>query len=112
MTWWEYLTTYAGLTFVVVGVAFFTAGTIGLVRFPDIRNQLHAVTKADNLGLGLVLLGCGVLIGSWTTGLVLLLTWLMALGASSVSAQLIAQTEAPSESPEGNARRDKHEGVP
>ena len=32
----------------IIGVTFFTAGTIGLIRFPDVRSQLHALTKADN----------------------------------------------------------------
>ncbi|WP_258934164.1 monovalent cation/H(+) antiporter subunit G [Nesterenkonia pannonica] len=47
-----------GLALVVVGALFFTAGTVGLLRFPDVRSQLHALTKADNLGLGLMLARC------------------------------------------------------
>ena len=39
------------------GVFFFFAGTVGLLRFPDSLTRLHALTKADNLGLGLVVLG-------------------------------------------------------
>ena len=34
------------------GVFFFLAGTVGLLRFPDSLTRLHALTKADNLGLG------------------------------------------------------------
>ena len=41
----------------VVGAFFFLAGTVGLLRFPDIYTRLHALAKADNLGLGCVLLG-------------------------------------------------------
>ena len=47
---WTILTISAGLFF-------FLAGTIGLLRFPDTLTRLHALTKADNLGLGLVVLG-------------------------------------------------------
>ena len=36
---------------------FFFAGTVGLLRFPDSLSRLHALTKADNLGLGLIVLG-------------------------------------------------------
>ena len=32
------------------------AGTVGLLRFPDPLSRLHALTKADNLGLGLIVL--------------------------------------------------------
>lgn len=41
----------------LAGAFFFFAGTIGLLRFPDVYTRLHALTKADNLGLGLVVLG-------------------------------------------------------
>jgi multicomponent Na+:H+ antiporter subunit G len=39
------------------GAFFFLAGTVGLLRFPDTLTRLHALTKADNLGLGLIMLG-------------------------------------------------------
>ena len=42
---------------VSAGALFFLAGTIGLLRFPDTLTRLHALTKADNLGLVLVVLG-------------------------------------------------------
>ena len=42
---------------VSAGAFFFLAGTVGLLRFPDSLTRLHALTKADNLGLGLVVLG-------------------------------------------------------
>jgi multicomponent Na+:H+ antiporter subunit G len=74
----------------IVGLLFFTAGTIGLIRFPDVRSQLHALTKADNLGLGFLLLGAAVYLGSPGTGFALFLVWLLVLGSSSVSAQILA----------------------
>jgi multicomponent Na+:H+ antiporter subunit G len=40
-----------------LGVFFFIAGTAGILRFPDAYSRLHALTKADNLGLGLIALG-------------------------------------------------------
>jgi multicomponent Na+:H+ antiporter subunit G len=42
---------------VSAGAFFFLAGSVGLLRFPDALSRLHALTKADNLGLGLVMLG-------------------------------------------------------
>lgn len=76
------------------GLIFFTAGTIGLIRFPDVRSQLHALTKTDNLGLGLLLLGAAVYVGSPATGIGLLVVWLLTLGSSSISAQALAGAEA------------------
>ena len=40
---------------IVAGLFFFLAGSIGLLRLPDLYSRLHALTKADNLGLGLLI---------------------------------------------------------
>ena len=56
---------------IVCGVLFFTAGTAGLIRFPDVRSQLHALTKADNIGLGLIMAGAALYLGSWSTAVLL-----------------------------------------
>lgn len=82
---------------IILGLVFFTAGTVGLIRFPEVRSQLHALTKADNLGLGLVLLGGAIYLGSIISGIALGLVWLLAIGASAVSAQALAGAEAESQ---------------
>ncbi|MGI6604418.1 MAG: monovalent cation/H(+) antiporter subunit G [Firmicutes bacterium] len=38
------------------GLFFSFAGTVGLLRLPDVYCRLHATTKCDTLGAGLVLL--------------------------------------------------------
>jgi multicomponent Na+:H+ antiporter subunit G len=75
----------------VAGCAFYLAGTAGLLRFPDARSRLHALTKADNLGLGLVLAGVAVHLWSAPVAAKLLLIWLLALFAGATSAQLLAR---------------------
>lgn len=82
---------------IILGLVFFTAGTVGLIRFPEVRSQLHALTKADNLGLGLVLLGGAIYLGSIISGIALGLVWLLTIGASAVSAQALAGAEAESQ---------------
>ena len=79
-------------TFVAVsaGAFFFLAGTVGLLRFPDPFTRLHALTKADNLGLGLVVLGLLPRVHSLSGGLKLVLIWFLALLAGAVASQLIA----------------------
>ncbi len=74
------------------GAFFFLAGTIGLLRFPDVYTRLHALTKADNLGLGLLLAGLALQAESWTVVAKLLLIWLLILLASSSVAHLVART--------------------
>jgi multicomponent Na+:H+ antiporter subunit G len=73
------------------GCAFYLAGSIGLLRFPDVRSRLHALTKADNLGLGLVLAGVAVHLGSPAVAAKLALTWVLALLAAATSSQLLAR---------------------
>jgi multicomponent Na+:H+ antiporter subunit G len=75
---------------VSAGAFFFLAGTVGLLRFPDALTRLHALTKADNLGLGLVVLGLLPQAGSLRDGLKLVFVWLLALLAGSTVSQLIA----------------------
>ena len=53
---------------VSAGAFFFIAGTVGLLRFPDTLTRLHALTKADNLGLGLVVLGLAAAIEQACSG--------------------------------------------
>ena len=76
---------------VSAGVFFFLAGTVGLLRFPDTLTRLHALTKADNLGLGLVVLGLLPRVSSPLAGLKLVCVWLLVLLAGATASQLIAR---------------------
>jgi multicomponent Na+:H+ antiporter subunit G len=76
---------------VSAGAFFFFAGTVGLLRFPDTLTRLHALTKADNLGLGLVVLGLLPRAGSLRAGFKLLCIWLLVLLAGATVSQLIAR---------------------
>ena len=76
---------------ILAGVFFFLAGSIGLLRLPDLFSRLHALTKADNLGLGLLMAGLAIHVQDPFTVLKLLLIWLAVLAASAASAHLIAR---------------------
>ena len=82
------------LTILAVGAGafFFFAGTVGLLRFPDPLSRLHALTKADNLGLGFIVVGLllhgeGLLAASK-----LICVWLLTLLAGATVSQLVAGT--------------------
>jgi multicomponent Na+:H+ antiporter subunit G len=81
------------------GAVFFLAGTAGLLRFPDALTRLHALTKADNLGLGLVVLGLLPQVDSVSAGLKLLCIWGLVLLSGATASQLIARAQL---------RRDTH----
>ncbi len=71
------------------GGIFFLAGTVGVLRFPDARTRLHAVAKADTVGLGLVIAGLLALTGSVPAAMKLVLIWLLALVSSAAASYLI-----------------------
>lgn len=75
---------------VSTGLLFFVAGTLGLLRFPDRLTRLHALTKADNLGLGLVMLGLMARADGPLAAMKLAAVWLVLLLTSATLGQLIA----------------------
>jgi multicomponent Na+:H+ antiporter subunit G len=75
----------------LVGCFFFLAGTLGILRFPDLFSRLHALTKADNLGLGFIAAGMAVHIASPWAALKIFFIWFFTLLASSTSCYLIAR---------------------
>jgi len=80
------------LLLLIAGGIFFLAGTLGLLRFPDVYTRLHALTKSDNVGLGLVIAALMLQAGSWAIAGKLLLIWLLVLVASSVACHLVARS--------------------
>jgi multicomponent Na+:H+ antiporter subunit G len=73
------------------GTFFFLAGTVGLLRFPDSLTRLHALTKADNLGLGLVALGLIPHADSALSALKLIVIWVLVLLSGGSTSQLIGR---------------------
>ncbi len=76
---------------IVAGTFFFFAGTIGVLRFPDSLCRLHALTKVDNLGLGLVVLGLIPRAESTLSALKLVVIWALVLLSGASTAQLIGR---------------------
>jgi multicomponent Na+:H+ antiporter subunit G len=77
---------------IVAGAFFYLAGTVGLLRFPDAYTRLHALTKADNLGLVLVVIGLLPQVDGVLAGLKLALVWLLVMLSSAAVSQLIARS--------------------
>jgi multicomponent Na+:H+ antiporter subunit G len=79
------------LTGVLLAAAlfFFVSGTVGLLRFPDIYSRLHALTKADNVGLGLTVLALMLQAESGSEVFKLGLIWVLVLAASATVCFLI-----------------------
>ncbi len=76
------------------------------MRLPDTLARLHALTKADNVGLGLIALGVGIASSDPWFAAKCLLVWLLMLVVSSVSGVLIASRLATEseDGTQGNVR--------
>ncbi|WP_141732344.1 cation:proton antiporter [Oligoflexus tunisiensis] len=83
----------ATILLLVLGAIFYLAGTLGLLRFPDTPSRLHALSKADNIGLGFIAMGLMIQAESWMAGLKILMIWLIALLAGAFTCFLIADRE-------------------
>jgi multicomponent Na+:H+ antiporter subunit G len=74
-----------------LGAFFFIAGSIGLVRFPDLPSRLHAITKADTVGLLFIVIGLSMRVGHWNSSLIMFIIALLVILSSTVSCQLMAR---------------------
>ena len=73
------------------GLFFFLTGSIALLRFPDTLTRLHALTKADSLGLGLIVLGLMPQCDGFLSAAKLVLVWAVAQIGGATLGQLIAR---------------------
>lgn len=79
---------------VAAGLVFLAAGTAGLLRFPDAASRLHALTKADGLGLGLIVVGLLPQMPGFLATLKLLAIWGLVLLAGATVGPMIARHAA------------------
>ena len=81
------------ILFLLGGAFFFFVGTTGLIRMPDVFCRMHATTKCDTLGAGLILVGLMVFNGlsmiSLKLFLILIFIWL----TNPTAAHIIAKAE-------------------
>ncbi|WP_396613109.1 monovalent cation/H(+) antiporter subunit G [Haloferax sp. S1W] len=76
---------------VLVGSFFLLVGTIGLLRFPNVYNRLHATSKATTLGAASIALGGTVYYLPHGDGLMLLVTVVFLFLTAPTGAHMISQ---------------------
>lgn len=85
------------LTFMVGGLFFFFVGTVGLIRLPDVLTRMHATTKCDTLGAGLIVVGVvlylGFTLASLKALLMLAFIWLTNPTAVHIIAKAVVQKD-------------------
>jgi multicomponent Na+:H+ antiporter subunit G len=77
--------------FLSLGTLFFLLGTIGLLRFPEVYTRLHAVTKCDTLGVGLILVGLMLCEGVTLDSVKMLFVIIFVLLTSPTAAHALAR---------------------
>lgn len=79
------------------GLFFFFVGTVGLIRLPDVLTRMHATTKCDTLGAGLIVLGIVLYLGfslaSFKALLILTFIWLTNPTAAHIIAKAVVQKD-------------------
>lgn len=90
---------YLSAFLIFAGVFFFTVGVVGLLRFPDVYTRLHATTKCDTLGAGLILIGL-ILQGSPAVAVKLLLIIILLWITNPTAAHVIARAALCCEIPQ------------
>jgi multicomponent Na+:H+ antiporter subunit G len=74
-----------------LGTAFFVAGTVGLLRFPDVFSRLHALTKADGMGLALICLGAACTADAPGEAFRIGLIWVLVALSGATGGHLVAR---------------------
>jgi multicomponent Na+:H+ antiporter subunit G len=80
------------LIFMLGGLFFFSTGTLGLLRFPDVYTRMHAAGKSDTLGAQLMLIGVAIAHGWNMTSvkLILIFGFLMLANPTATHAMIRA----------------------
>lgn len=84
------------ISLMFLGTFFLLAGSVGLLRLKDAYSRLHALTKADLLGFGFVVLGVMLSSKSLSEVIKLLIIWLLVVVYSSVVSYSIASRKRKS----------------
>jgi multicomponent Na+:H+ antiporter subunit G len=75
----------------LASVFFFVAGSVGLVRMPDTLTRIHALTKADNIALGLLVVALLPQVGSIADAAKIVAVWIVVQISSGAASQLMGE---------------------
>lgn len=81
----------AGDLLLLGGVFFIAVTAVGLLRLPDFYSRVHAVSKTETLGLGLLLLGLVIHEGLSLLGIKMALILVFAVLTNPLAAHLLSR---------------------
>lgn len=77
--------------FLIAGASFALVAAIGVTRFPDLLNRMHAGTKPQTFGLLLILVGLAIRLDSWRAGLLIAILIVFQMLTAPVSAHMVGR---------------------
>jgi len=89
----EIIQTIIVLFFLAGGLFFYFVGVVGLIRMPDVFCRMHATTKCDTMGAGLIFVGLIVWQGATFVSLNILVVLLFIWLTNPTAAHYIAKSE-------------------
>ncbi|TVR86857.1 MAG: monovalent cation/H(+) antiporter subunit G [Spirochaetaceae bacterium] len=98
------LTTILIIFFLATGMFFFGVGTVGLLRLPDAFSRMHATTKCDTLGEGLIVLALIIYFGPTLVSVKLFLIVIFIWLTNPTAAHIIAKASYHNAEAEGAPR--------
>lgn len=79
--------------FLLGGLFFYVVGTVGLIRMPDVFCRMHATTKCDTMGAGMIFIGLIMWQGGTWVSLNLLVIMIFIWLTTPTAAHYIAKCE-------------------
>ncbi len=86
-----FLADLVSAVFLIAGAGFFLVGAIGLNRMPDLFTRMHAVSVADTLGLGLLLVGMLIQAGPTLVAVKLIFIFALIFLSGPISTHALAR---------------------
>ncbi|MCW3489172.1 monovalent cation/H(+) antiporter subunit G [Dethiobacter alkaliphilus] len=71
------------------GLFFLFVGTVGLIRLPDLYTRMHATSKCDTLGVGLILLAMMTQMSGYNAMIKLAIIWAFIWSINPLVAHII-----------------------
>ncbi len=81
------------LIFLLGGLFFYVVGVVGLIRMPDVFCRMHATTKCDTMGAGLIFIAMILWQGATFVSLNILLVLMFIWLTNPTAAHYIAKSE-------------------
>lgn len=98
----------------ISGIFFFFVGVVGLIRLPDVYTRMHATTKCDTLGAGLLLLALILAqpldLSTVKTAFIIIFIWITHPTAAHMIARASYHTHMPRASNTQHVDMTKEEG--